>query len=641
MGTKDSILIIDDDPKLRKTLSDTLKAKGYKPITAATGKKALDMVKEERPAIVLVDLKLGDMSGLEVLREIKECSPGTECIVLTGYASRASAIEAVNLGAYGYVQKPYDMEQLLLTIQRAIEKRETEEMLRESELWMRSIFNSLDEAVLVLTPDRKLVNINEAARKMFGHSKDELAGLSTEVLHVDHEHYRKFGRRIKEAFDKGEAAIFEFRSRRKNGDVFPTEHTVSLLKNDHEKPLGIVSVVRDNTERKQAEEKIKEYSENLEAMVEERTMELNRALYDTEDARYRIDGILKSVADGLIVTDNYNRIILMNRAAEDLLNVRFSKVIDRPIDVAIQDKTLRDRIKSTLEKRKTDYQFDFEFPVENAKHPRIMRARTSGIKDKAGNHTGIITIIHDVTHEREVDRMKTEFISTAAHEFRTPLTSIQGFSEILLMREDLKPEEKKKFLTHINNQSVSLANIINDLLDISRIESGLGFSLNKAPCDMADIIRGLVLQFQEQASKYYFEVILPEKPVELKADKEKMEQVLQNLLSNAVKYSPEAATTCLSAKKISDSAIEISVADQGIGMTHEQVEKIFDKFYRADASDTAIEGTGLGMSIVKYIVEAHGGKVWVESELSKGTTVTFTIPTIIVKPFKEMNSKKL
>ena len=263
MGTKDSILIIDDNPKLKKTLSDILKAKGYKPITAATGKKALDRVKEERPATALVDLKLGDMSGLEVLREIKECSPGTECIVLTGYASRASAIEAVNLGAYGYVQKPYDMEQLLLTIQRAIEKRETEEMLRESELWMRSIFNSLDEAVLVLTPDGKLVNINKAARKMFGHSKDELAGLSTEVLHVDHEHYRKFVRRIKEAFDNGESAIFEFRSRRKNGDVFPTEHTVSLLKNDQGKPLGIVSVVRDNTERKRAEEALIQANEKL------------------------------------------------------------------------------------------------------------------------------------------------------------------------------------------------------------------------------------------------------------------------------------------------------------------------------------------------------------------------------------------
>ncbi len=305
MGTKDSILIIDDDPKLRKTLSDILKAKGYKPITAATGKKALDRVKEERPATALIDLKLEDMSGLEVLREIKECSHSTECIVLTGYASRASAIEAVNLGAYGYVQKPYDMDQLLLTIQRAVEKRETEEMLRESELWMRSIFNSLDEAVLVLTPDRKLVNINEAARKMFGHSKDELAGLSTEVLHVDHEHYRKFGRRIKEAFDKGGSAIFEFRSRRKNGDVFPTEHTVSLLKNDQGKPLGIVSVVRDNTERKQAEEARRKSEEQFIKVIE---------------------NIFKFVPEGLLVFTDKLNLFKKNKAFQDIVKKYSNKL---------------------------------------------------------------------------------------------------------------------------------------------------------------------------------------------------------------------------------------------------------------------------------------------------------------------------
>ena len=127
MGTKPSILIVDDDPKLRKTLSDILRARGYAPRGAATGEAALDRIQEERPAVVLIDLQLEDMSGLQVMGQIKERSPGTECVVLTGYASQASAIEAVNLGAYGYVQKPYDVEQLLVTIHRAIEKREAEE----------------------------------------------------------------------------------------------------------------------------------------------------------------------------------------------------------------------------------------------------------------------------------------------------------------------------------------------------------------------------------------------------------------------------------------------------------------------------------------------------------------------------------
>ena len=134
------------------------------------------------------------------------------------------------------------------------ERKRIEDDLRHSELWMRGIFKSLEETVLVVTPDRKIVSINEAGERMFGYSKDELANLSTEVLHVDQEHCIEFGRQIKEAFDRGEAANFEFKAKRKNGEVFLTEHTVSLLKNDAGETIGIVSIVRDITKRKQKEE---------------------------------------------------------------------------------------------------------------------------------------------------------------------------------------------------------------------------------------------------------------------------------------------------------------------------------------------------------------------------------------------------
>jgi len=371
---------------------------------------------------------------------------------------------------------------------------------------------------------------------------------------------------------------------------------------------------------------LEDYSKNLEDKVVERTHELEKALIDTAQARDRIDGIVKSVADGLIVTDIYNRVVLMNRTAEDLLGVRLSEMIDRPIDFAIQDETLRERVRSTLQKKKEGYEFDFELPSDDPRHPRIMRARTSVIADKEGKQTGIVTIIHDVTHEREVDRMKTEFISTAAHELRTPLTSIQGFSEIMLTRNDITDEEKKRFLSYINKQSVSLTLIVGDLLDIARIESGKGFALNKVDFNINDAISQIVPFFQENSPKHRFDISLPDHPAYVHADRQKIEQVLKNLIGNAVKYSPEGGPIRL-AGKISDDHYEVTVIDQGIGMSHDQVEKIFDKFYRVDASNTAIEGTGLGMTIVKFIVEAHGGRIWVESELGRGTTVRFTIPT--------------
>ena len=371
--------------------------------------------------------------------------------------------------------------------------------------------------------------------------------------------------------------------------------------------------------------KLEDYSKTLEEKVEERTREVHAALRDTAEARDRIDGIVKSVADGLIVTDTYNRVILMNRAAEDLLGVRLSEVIDRPIEFSIEEETLREKVKETLDKKSTGYFFDFQLPSDNPKHPRIMRARTSVIYDRQGMETGIVTIMHDVTHEREVDRMKTEFISTAAHELRTPLTSIQGFSEILMTRDDLSFEERKRFLSYINKQSLGLTNIINDLLDISRIESGRGFALNKAIYNTTDSINNLIQYFQEQYKKHRFEVIPLGSPLDLYADKEKIEQVFKNLLSNAAKYSPGGGLIRVT-ENLSGSDYVVKVEDNGIGMTPEQLEKVFDKFYRVDASDTGIEGTGLGMTIVKHIVEAHNGRIYLESELGKGTIITFTVP---------------
>jgi two-component system cell cycle sensor histidine kinase/response regulator CckA len=169
---KRNILIVDDDANLCKTLSDIFRVKGYVPIAAVTGKAALSRAEEETPAVALIDLRLEDMSGLEVMGEIKKRSPGTECILLTGYASQASAIEAINLGVYSYVQKPYDIEQLLVTVHRAVEKRQVEEeraflltQIQEQAQQMKQTINTVPEGVLLLNGDRQIILANPTAKK--------------------------------------------------------------------------------------------------------------------------------------------------------------------------------------------------------------------------------------------------------------------------------------------------------------------------------------------------------------------------------------------------------------------------------------------------------------------------------------------
>jgi len=506
-------------------------------------------------------------------------------------------------------------------------RKQTEKKLKRSEMFLNAIVENIPNMIFVKDAvELRFVRFNKAGEDLLGYSRRELIGRNDYDFFLKEE-ANLFTRKDREVLDRG--TLFDIPdepilTKHKGQRVLHTKK-IPLL-DEKGQPEYLLGISEDITERKRAEEKIKEYSENLEGMVEERTDELNKALSDTEKARDQIDGILKSVADGLIVTDIYNRVELMNPEAENLLDVRFSSIFNRPIDFAVKDPLLLEKIKNTFGKTETAPHFDFKLPGDDPKRPRIMRARSAVILNNKGAETGIVTLIQDVTYEREMDRIKSEFITTAAHELRTPLTSIQGFSELLLTRDDLSDKDKKEFLKYINTQSVGLAGIINDLLDLSRIEAGAGLSLNKTECKAGDAIRGIVRYFQATYPSFQFELSLPGKPVDLFVDKEKMLQVIQNLLSNAVKFSPEGDKIRIAGEMVKGS-YQVSVQDQGRGMTPEQIEKIFDKFYRADMSSTALEGIGLGMSTVKNIIEAHDGKIWVESEAGKGTTVRFAIPT--------------
>jgi len=227
---------------------------------------------------------------------------------------------------------------------------------------------------------------------------------------------------------------------------------------------------------------------------------------------------------------------------------------------------------------------------------------------------------------KELDRMKSEFLSTAAHELRTPLTSILGFSEILLERK-LDENKKNKFLKIINEESQDLTKIINDLLDVSRIESGRGIEIRKAPIDLKDIILENVNFFQVQTDKHIFKIDLPGNLPKVELDKDRIGQVMGNLLSNAIKFSPQGGEIRVNLEQ-TDEEVKVSVSDTGLGIPEKDLPYVFEKFYRADnVSSNAIGGTGLGLSIAKYIVESHKGRIWVESKPGKGSTFSFTLPT--------------
>ncbi|MBE0503658.1 MAG: PAS domain-containing sensor histidine kinase [Desulfuromonadales bacterium] len=228
-------------------------------------------------------------------------------------------------------------------------------------------------------------------------------------------------------------------------------------------------------------------------------------------------------------------------------------------------------------------------------------------------------------------RMKSEFISTAAHELRTPLAAIMGYTELLLdqgVMDGFDPRQKREFLVTIEERAEDLNRIVDELLDLSRIEAGQKIALDIRPCNLSDVIGGVVDDFR---TRFPARTILLRIPPQCRhnccADPVRMRQVIANFLDNAVKYSSLTGEIVAGCAAQSD-VCRIYVSDQGIGMSPEQKSRIFDQFYRADTSDTAIGGLGLGLSLARQIIEGHGGWIEVESEVGRGSTLTAVLPQL-------------
>jgi signal transduction histidine kinase len=239
-----------------------------------------------------------------------------------------------------------------------------------------------------------------------------------------------------------------------------------------------------------------------------------------------------------------------------------------------------------------------------------------------------VLYFRDVTHETEVDHMKSEFLSTAAHELRTPMASILGFSEVLLHQE-VDADAQREFLGIIYKQSQLMAKILDELLDLARIEARRGKDFRYSKVCLQDLANDLATSFIPPEGRSRLELILPEHKLYVLADSGKLRQAVLNVLTNAYKYSPAGGPVVLEVETRNSSGHTprtcIHIRDQGIGMTPEQSGRVFERFYRADTSGKT-SGTGLGMSIVKEIIDLHGGDLAISSEVNFGTQVSLCLP---------------
>lgn len=354
---------------------------------------------------------------------------------------------------------------------------------------------------------------------------------------------------------------------------------------------------------------------------------------------HRMESVLNATNDGIALLNREGRLALVNRRFCEMLGARSEVLLQKTLPesqaLLIDELPQADRLMNHVVALAAD---DVSDPIGVGEEiveiaglePRFFQVYTAPVQgENSGSVIGRIIALRDVTRERELDKMKTEFISVVSHELRTPLTSIKGYTDLLLSGAAGEASElQREFLGIIQSSTTRLSNLINDILDISRIESGK-IDIKHEPIDYREIVADTLRLMRAAADEkqIVMDASLPESMPPVRGDTDKVTQVLTNLVSNALKYTPPGGWIKVLLEVTGDASVTTCVADSGVGIAPEDQKKLFQKFFRADNSSTReAGGTGLGLVIAKTIVELLGGAIWIESELGRGSKFYFTLP---------------
>ena len=336
----------------------------------------------------------------------------------------------------------------------------------------------------------------------------------------------------------------------------------------------------------------------------------------------KLEAVFGSMFDGVMVIDQSGEILLMNQTLKDLWNVTQNPVGRKPLEV-IRNMEIQQLTDKVLQGKAGVTSQELSVLVPEEKFFQVHA--TPVIRE--GQVDGVVLVFHDITKLRHLERVRRDFVANVSHELRTPIATIKGYAETLLDGALDDKANAKDFIQIIYSDSDRLAILINDLLELSQIESGnMNLSLNECSLEMLinRAIKLLQPMLLDKSITIKFDV--PVDFPKLKVDETSIVQVFLNLIENAIKYNKPQGSITISAYK-KDPAIVISISDTGIGIPEEDLPRIFERFYRVDkARSRQLGGTGLGLSIVKHIIQAHNGEMSVRSELGQGSTFTITLP---------------
>ena len=488
------------------------------------------------------------------------------------------------------------------------------EDLSSLEAYIHDLFTFSPLPICFISPLGVILEANPALERISHFNLDEIVGESIEKFFEKKEAEKL----TKDTLEKGFVDAREMKFFSKGRKVKICQVFTRARKDENGKVVGYFLGLFDLTKIKKTEEELKKVQ-----------IALLNILEDTEEARKRAEeeknktqAIITSLTDGLLLFDKEKTLKMVNPQAEKFLEVKSEEIVGKKILELTEFENLKGLVELLGQKMKKIFRKEWEvkknFVLEVSTIP-LMRK-----KEKRGT----LVVLHDVSREKIVERLKTEFVSIAAHQLRTPLSAIKWSLRIILdgdLGEITK--EQREYLEKTYRANERMIALINSLLDVTRIEEGR-FLYRPVMARIDEIVESVIEMVKEQAKRKKIKLSFEKEKGLPKTliDSAKMKLAVQNLIDNAIKYTLPGGRVMVSLRQVKDK-IEFKVKDTGVGIPKEQKERVFSKFFRgANVIKLETEGSGLGLFITKNIIEAHGGKIWFESTEGKGTTFYFTLP---------------
>ena len=477
------------------------------------------------------------------------------------------------------------------------------------------LFNFLPLPVCLVSPEEIILETNPEFCKITGYTREEINGKKIYLVFDEKKFQKTFEDVLKTGYITGKKTNILTKEKNK----LPVSVFAKLVGENGEKAKGYFVVLFDLSGIEKAEEEIKNTRLALLNMLEDTEKEKGRA----EEEKNKTLAIISNFTDGLLVFNRENKVSLISPQAKNFLGVEEKEIMGKHISKLGDVSDLRLLVNIVGEDMKTIFREEITLKGGN-----LVLEVTTAPFFQGKDRLGTLVILHNITREKLIERMKTEFVSLSAHQLRTPLAAIKWTLKLFL-EGDLGQltKEQKEFLEKTYKSNERMISLINDLLNVTRIEEGR-YVYQSLFHDIGEVTKSVIDLFKEEVKQKNIKIEFKE-PTDLPKilmDQEKIKLVIENFIDNAIKYTFPGGKVTVSINR-GTNEIEVRVQDTGVGIPREQQSRVFSRFFRgSNVVRLDTEGSGLGLFLAKNIVEAHGGKIGFESESGKGSTFFFTIP---------------